>query len=390
MKILNVVGARPNFMKIGPIISSIRERSEIERSRGRLGIEQYLVHTGQHYDQQLSGLFFEELELPAPDTNLGVGSGSHAFQTAEIMKRFEAICLEQKPSHVLVVGDVNSTIACALVAVKLGIVTAHVEAGLRSFDRSMPEEINRILTDAIADHLFTTEESANENLRQEGIREGRIHFVGNVMIDNLLRNRQKAAKSTILSRLGFGDGDSEPRPYGVLTLHRPATVDDQKQLKEVLEAVAEISRDLPIVFPVHPRTRIRMATSGLAKLVREVELQEDASIREAAGIHAIASLGYLDFLHLMSRARVVMTDSGGIQEETTILGVPCVTLRDSTERPVTITQGTNVLAGVTKATIIERTRGQLQRQRPAVALRPSLWDGKAAQRIVDILVASAE
>ena len=255
MKVLNVVGARPNFMKIGPIISAFRERS----------IEQLLVHTGQHYDRQLSGLFFEELELPPPDVNLGVGSGSHAVQTAEIMKKFEAVCLEQNPSHVLVVGDVNSTIACALVAVKLGIRTVHVEAGLRSFDRSMPEEINRILTDAISDLLFTTEESANDNLRREGIPEAKIHFVGNVMIDNLLRHRQQAERSDILGRLGLGDGGAGARPYGVLTLHRAATVDDQHRLAEVVGAVSRVSRDLPIVFPVHPRTRGRMTTGSIGR-----------------------------------------------------------------------------------------------------------------------------
>jgi UDP-N-acetylglucosamine 2-epimerase (non-hydrolysing) len=386
MKILNVVGARPNFMKISPIISAIRHRSVVESAHGGLHIEQYLVHTGQHYDQELSGLFFDQLGIPSPDVNLGVGSGSHAVQTAEIMKKFETVCLEQKPSIVLVVGDVNSTIACALVAVKLGIPTVHVEAGLRSFDRTMPEEINRVLTDAISDQLFTTEESANENLRREGIPERRIHFVGNVMIDSLLHHREKAEESTILTRLALARGTSDVRPYGVLTLHRPSTVDDPKKLMEVIEAVIEVSRDLPIVFPVHPRTRSRITACGLQKQFGSESLCKDNGIGESNGIIVVQPLGYLDFLRLTSCARVVLTDSGGIQEETTILGVPCVTLRDCTERPVTLTQGTNVLAGVSKGTIVERTQMQLQRGRRANSVQPPLWDGKAATRIVDVLV----
>lgn len=386
MKILNVVGARPNFMKIGPIISTIRDRSEFEHANGRPEIEQYLVHTGQHYDQDLSGIFFTQLGIPTPDVNLGVGSGTHAVQTAEIMQKFERVCLEQKPSHVLVVGDVNSTIACALVAVKMGIATVHVEAGLRSFDRTMPEEINRILTDAISDVLFTTEESANENLKREGIPEGRIHFVGNVMIDNLLQHQKEAAMSPILDILALGNSNSSVRPYGVLTLHRPATVEDSKRLTEVLDAVIEISKDLPIIFPIHPRTRNRIAACRLENQFRHVSLSGDAPKENRSGIVAVQPLGYLDFLHLMSCARVVLTDSGGIQEETTILGVPCVTLRDSTERPVTVTQGTNVLAGMEKEAIIARTHLQLQRKRPPAGVRPTLWDGKAAQRIVDVLM----
>ena len=381
IKILNVVGARPNFMKIGPIIDAIRDRSHAGE-----GLEQFLVHTGQHYDRQLSALFFEQLGIPAPDVNLEVGSGSHAVQTAEIMTRFEPVCLEKKPSHVLVVGDVNSTIACALVAAKLGIRIIHVEAGLRSFDRTMPEEINRILTDAIADELFTTEQSANENLKREGIPDSKVHFVGNVMIDSLLRHRKKADESTILNRLALAGGNSNMKPYGVLTLHRAATVDDPERLKEIVMAVAEVSKDLPIVFPVHPRTKSRIAAFGFQGDFRWVHLSLGTSEENACGIIAVDPLGYLDFLRLMSSARVVLTDSGGIQEETTILGVPCVTLRDSTERPVTVTQGTNVLAGVTQKAIIAGTHAQLQRQWPADAVRPPLWDGKAAERIVDVLI----
>lgn len=386
MKVLSVVGARPNFMKIGPIISALKARSEEELSNGRHPVEHYLVHTGQHYDRQLSTLFFEQLEIPNPDLNLGVGSGSHAAQTAEIMKRFEPVCLDQKPDIVLVVGDVNSTIACALVAVKMGITTVHVEAGLRSFDRTMPEEINRILTDAVSDELFTTEESANENLRREGIPESRIHFVGNVMIDTLLKHREKAEASPILKQLGFEDGIHGARPYGVLTLHRPATVDDPDTLKEVLEAVSEISRDLPIVFPVHPRTSSRIAEFSLTTRLREISPGAGGNASISHGIVAIPPQGYLDFLRLMSASRVVLTDSGGIQEETTILSVPCVTLRDSTERPVTLVRGSNVLAGLRKEAIVRAARQQLQRRWAAGAFQPPLWDGKAARRIVDVLM----
>jgi UDP-N-acetylglucosamine 2-epimerase (non-hydrolysing) len=381
MKIVNVVGARPNFMKIGPIIHAIRERSEVGE-----GIEQLLVHTGQHYDRQLSALFFEQLGIPAPDVNLEVGSGSHAVQTAEIMTRFEAVCLERKPSHVLVVGDVNSTIACALVAAKLGIRIVHVEAGLRSFDRTMPEEINRILTDAIADELFTTEESANENLRREGIDDSKVHFVGNVMIDSLLRHRRKAEESVILKDLALESGSHAVSSYGVLTLHRAATVDDPDRLREILEAVIEVSRSMPIVFPVHPRTKSRIAAFGFQNDFRWLQISTGPSAENAAGIIAVEPLGYLDFLRLMSCARVVLTDSGGIQEETTILGVPCVTLRDSTERPVTVEQGTNVLAGIRKADIVSHVQGQLERPRTARRPAPPLWDGRAAERIVDELI----
>ncbi len=389
MKVINVVGARPNFMKIGPILSAMRDHAEAQRAAGRPGIEQYLVHTGQHYDQQLSGLFFEQLGIPAPDVNLGVGSASHAVQTAEIMKRFEEVCVQQKPSHVLVVGDVNSTIACALVAAKLGIKVIHVEAGLRSFDRAMPEEINRVLTDAISDVLFTTEESANQNLLREGVPQERVHFVGNVMIDNLLRHRAAAAQSPILDRLGLKLPDTDAVPYGLLTLHRPATVDDPESLAGVLEAVVEVARDLPFVFPIHPRTASRAAAYGLESRFPDIALRGEGSIFRDRGIVAVPPLGYLEFLQLMSHARIVLTDSGGIQEETTILGVPCVTLRDSTERPVTVTRGTNVLAGVAKASILEHTRAQLQRPWPLRIAQPPLWDGRAAQRIVDVLTTSS-
>jgi UDP-N-acetylglucosamine 2-epimerase (non-hydrolysing) len=385
IKVLNVVGARPNFMKIGPIIDAIRVRS-----LGGERIDQFLVHTGQHYDRGLSALFFEQLGIPAPDVNLEVGSGSHAVQTAEIMTRFEAVCLQQRPSHVLVVGDVNSTIACALVAAKLGIRIVHVEAGLRSFDRSMPEEINRILTDAIADELFTTEKSANENLKHEGIPDSKVHFVGNVMIDSLLRHRRKAEESSILKDLGLAGGNRGATPYGVLTLHRAATVDDPDRLREILEAVVEVSKGLPVVFPVHPRTKSRITAFGFQDDFRWVEISSGLPKEDARGIIAVDPLGYLDFLRLMSCARLVLTDSGGIQEETTILGVPCVTLRGSTERPVTVEQGTNVLAGVSKRSILAHTQAQLDRPRAASPSIPPLWDGKAADRIVDHLIENVQ
>jgi UDP-N-acetylglucosamine 2-epimerase (non-hydrolysing) len=377
MKIVSVVGARPNFMKIGPIVAAIRGHGK--------GLEHYLVHTGQHYDRRLSELFFEQLKIPAPDVNLEVGSGSHASQTAEVMKRFEPVCLEQQPGCVLVVGDVNSTLACALVASKLGIPVAHVEAGLRSFDRTMPEEINRIVTDAISDLLFTTEESANRNLAREGVAAEKVHFVGNVMIDCLLGHRDKAAESAILEELGLATGRGGAVPYAVLTLHRPATVDDQAKLEGVLGAVERISRDLPVVFPVHPRTRSRIDSFGLGKHLREGRGTGGAEGKAARGIRAIEPLGYLEFLRLMSDSRLVLTDSGGIQEETTILGVPCVTLRDSTERPATVTAGTNILAGTREEEIVSAALLQLGPRAKRSASPPPLWDGKAAVRIVDVL-----
>jgi UDP-N-acetylglucosamine 2-epimerase (non-hydrolysing) len=355
MKLTAVVGARPNFMKIAPLMWELGRRPAVET---------VLVHTGQHYDERMSELFFEELRIPRPDVNLEVGSASHAVQTAEVMKRFEPIIREQRPDAVVVVGDVNSTLACALTAVKLGVPVAHVESGLRSFDRSMPEEINRILTDAISHWLFVTEPSGVVNLRAEGVAESRIFFVGNVMIDTLLACRAASERSAILEDLGLTG-----REYAVLTLHRPANVDDPSVFHKLLAAIERLQFTLPIVFPIHPRTR--SALNGFA----------------AGGMPNVRltdPLGYLDFMKLVAHARLVLTDSGGIQEETTVLGVPCVTLRNNTERPVTLEQGTNVLAGQETDRIVSAGLCALDRP-PGRTPLPDLWDGRAAIRIADIL-----
>jgi UDP-N-acetylglucosamine 2-epimerase (non-hydrolysing) len=360
MKIINVVGARPNFMKIAPLMAQYKAHP---------AIEPLLVHTGQHYDGQMSDLFFRQLGIPEPDVNLGVGSGSHTAQTAEIMKAFEPLVVEHSPDAVLVVGDVNSTIACGLVAVKLKVKLVHVEAGLRSFDRTMPEEINRVLTDAVSDLLFCTEESGVENLRNEGVPQDRIFLVGNVMIDTLLHNKTKAEGSKILDRLSLSD-----RGYAVLTLHRPANVDDPAVLGGILEAVEVIQHDLPVVFPVHPRTRVNLDGAGLANRLEGM-----------ADLRLIGPAGYLDFLKLMSHARVVLTDSGGIQEETTILQVPCLTLRENTERPITVEMGTNRVVGTRPEKIIAAYRQVAATQSPKAQV-PPLWDGRAAERIAKVML----
>jgi UDP-N-acetylglucosamine 2-epimerase (non-hydrolysing) len=360
MKVLNVVGARPNLVKIAPLMRAMRQHAEIQP---------LLIHTGQHYDEKLSEIFFRQMGISEPDFNLEVGSGSHAWQTAEILKRIEPVLIEQHPDLLLVVGDVNSTIAASLAASKLGIATAHVEAGLRSFDRSMPEEINRVLTDALADYLFVTEEDAIQNLTREGRPRERIYFVGNVMIDALQQFLPSARNSTILSELGLIEG-GRSLPFGILTLHRPSNVDSLDTLAPLLAAIEDVAEKLPIIFPVHPRTR--------QKLERMARSNHSA-------LRLVPPVGYIDFLSLLSQARLVLTDSGGIQEETTALGVPCLTLRENTERPITVTQGTNQIVGQDPRRIAAAAR-QILDGRCKQGKLPPLWDGKASDRIVRILL----
>lgn len=360
MKVINIVGARPNFIKIAPIMAAYD---------GYPDIEPVLVHTGQHYDERMSELFFRQLGIPEPDINLGVGSASHAVQAAEIMKTFEPVVLEHKPDVVLVVGDVNSTIACGLVAVKLGVELVHVEAGLRSFDRSMPEEVNRVLTDSISDLLFCTEQSGVDNLIREGVAAEKIFLVGNVMIDTLLRNKAKAEDSDILNQLNLNGND-----FAVLTLHRPSNVDDVTVFGRILDALEVIQNDMPVIFPVHPRTRRNLNSTSLGKRVNAM-----------MGLRLLNPVGYLDFLKLMSSAKIVLTDSGGIQEETTILKIPCLTLRENTERPITVEIGSNQVVGTDTRRIIEAYKKALDSswRKPQV---PYLWDGRAAERIVKVLL----
>ncbi len=369
IRLLSVVGARPNFMKIAPIVEELKKVPDVEHC---------LVHTGQHYDELLSGNFFSALGLPNPDVNLQIGSGSHAVQTAEIMKRIEPVLLDYKPQMVLVVGDVNSTIAAALTAVKLGIEVAHIEAGLRSFDMTMPEEINRKLTDAISSLLFVTEQSGVDNLKHEGVPPEKIFLVGNVMIDSLLRYRELAARSPILDRLVLRRNGSGCRPYGVLTLHRPSNVDDPKTLQGILSGVSAVAAELPVFFPVHPRTRKNIESFGLLRYMASSEGGD------GVGIVPLDPLGYLDFLCLNDHARIAFTDSGGVQEETTVLGVPCLTLRENTERPSTVEHGTNQVIGVNPDHILAAAQSILQRPMQQ-SRRPPLWDGKAALRIVTII-----
>jgi len=361
-QVLCVVGARPNFMKIAPIMRAFASEASALNAR--------LLHTGQHYDEAMKHAFFEQLHIPEPDIDLEVGSGSHAQQTAEIMKRFEPVLDDNPPAAVLVVGDVNSTIACALVAVKKGIPVIHVEAGLRSGDREMPEEINRILTDQLSELLFTTERSAEANLTREGVAAEKVHFTGNVMIDTLMYNLEHAVPaSTTLSSLGV---DAGPDNYGLLTLHRPSNVDDPQVLRRLLGVLAQISEDTPLLFPIHPRTQARINEAGLETLL------------ENSRIHTLPPAGYLEMLGLMREAKVVLTDSGGIQEETTALGVPCITLRENTERPITVSEGTNTIVG----TDVEKIRAcydDIVATGGKGGRAPELWDGRAAERIVDIL-----
>ena len=359
LKIINVVGARPNFMKVAPIVAAMKRREQ--------EFTPLVVHTGQHYDAAMSDSFFRDLELPQPDVYLGVGSASHAAQTAAIMERFEPVVIRENPDWVMVVGDVNSTLACALVCAKLGVKVAHVEAGLRSRDRTMPEEINRLLTDQIADLLFTPSEDADSNLLCEGIPPGRIRFVGNVMIDSLLNYLPLASKSRIKEKAGL-----ENKDYAVLTLHRPSNVDDAETFGRILEALEKIGERLTVVFPVHPRTKKTIAQLGFAERVEKTK-----------GLRLIDPLGYLDFLSLYSGARLVLTDSGGIQEETTVLGIPCVTLRENTERPITVNMGTNTVVGTDTTKIITAAFAALnQTERQLVSI--PLWDGHAAERILAV------
>lgn len=363
LKVLNVVGARPNFMKMAPIIEAMSAYPD--------RFDHLLVHTGQHYDERMSQAFFVDLGMPKPDVDLGVGSGSHAEQTARVMVEFEKVCLSEQPDLVIVVGDVNSTMACAITAKKLGIRVAHVEAGLRSRDMSMPEEINRLCTDAIADYLFTTDHFANANLRAEGVPEDRIFFVGNVMIDTLSKHLPQARRLTLAA-----DWRLQPGRFATLTLHRPSNVDDADTLRGILEALSEVAREIPVIFPIHPRTR---------KMVEQFHLRHLCSTTELpAGLWLTEPLGYLEMLHLNMQAAIVITDSGGLQEETTALGIPCLTVRHNTERPITCEVGTNSIVGNDPDSIrrhaLQALRGDGKRGRV-----PEKWDGQAAKRIAAIL-----
>jgi UDP-N-acetylglucosamine 2-epimerase (non-hydrolysing) len=352
MKVLCVAGARPNFMKIAPVLAALEER----------GSHTILVHTGQHYDQDMSGVFFEELGIREPDHHLEIGSGTHAEQTARVMVAFEPVLELVRPDVVVVVGDVNSTMACAIVAAKAGPLVAHVEAGLRSRDWTMPEEVNRVVTDRVSDYLFAPSADAVDNLRAEGYREDQIHLVGNVMVDTLLRNLESAKRRNALSDLGV-----KPGGYGLVTLHRPSNVDNDDVLSGLLQAMGEIATSLPLLYPAHPRARERAERLGIPK-----------------GVLLMEPAGYLDFIALQAGARVVLTDSGGVQEETTVLGVPCLTLRDSTERPITVSEGTNQVVGTDPRTIVRAARQVLEGG--AEPRCPALWDGNAAGRIADALI----
>jgi len=364
VKVINVVGARPNFMKMAPIIEAMNKYPK--------EIQHLLVHTGQHYDDRMSKSFFVDLGMPRPDSDLEVGSGSHAEQTARIMVEFEKVCLREIPDLVIVVGDVNSTMACAITAKKLGIKVAHVEAGLRSRDMSMPEEINRLCTDVLCDYLFTTDHFANENLLAEGISPEKIFFVGNVMIDTLLKHKELARGLGLLEYWGL-----KPSAFATLTLHRPSNVDDPVILQGILDALSEIAKEIPIVFPIHPRTRKMVGQFGLGEYFSDTDKPQ--------GLWMTDPLGYLEFLHLNMHAMMVITDSGGLQEEATVLGVPCITLRNNTERPITCEVGTNFIVGNSRDNILNQAFKVLSRDLLSGRV-PEKWDGKAAERIVEILV----
>lgn len=357
--IMTVVAARPNFMKVAPLIREMRRFPELCPT---------LIHTGQHYDAEMSSGFFADLDLPVPDAELGVGSGTHAEQTARVMLKFEQVLAGARPDLVVVVGDVNSTLACSLTAVKMGVPVAHIEAGLRSRDRTMPEEINRLVTDAVADLLFAPSQDAVDNLLAEGTEPAKVHLVGNIMIDTMLHHRDRAARSMVLAAMNL-----QPSSYGVLTLHRPVNVDDREPLIALIAVLQEVTRDLPVVFPMHPRT---------AKMIEQWGL--GPQLAALGGLRVCPPLGYLDFLGLMMQARFVLTDSGGIQEETTVLGIPCLTLRETTERPVTVTHGTNIVVGRDIHRILKEVKRILNGEGKTGTV-PALWDGKTAQRICRII-----
>lgn len=395
MKLLSVAGARPNFMKLAAISRAVEEYNQTHQKDVDL-ISHIIVHTGQHYDEKMSKSFFEELAIPKPDINLEVGSGSHAVQTAEIMRRFEPVLLAEQPDVMLVVGDVNSTIACALVAAKIEYpagsasrrpVIVHVEAGLRSFDPDMPEEINRILVDTLSDLLFVTEESGIKNLRNEGVDDAKVHIVGNVMIDTLQRHLEKARTSDVRQRYGL------PAHYGVVTLHRPSNVDSPETLRPLLTALHEIAQTTPLVFPIHPRTLKQVENFGLSSLLNwstypdsaKTQSPETALSDTSSEVYIVPPLGYLDFLHLVEKATLVITDSGGIQEETTYLKIPCMTLRKNTERPSTVTVGSNYLVG-TKPEDILGTAATILNGTVKKCAVPQMWDGHAGARIVELIL----
>ena len=370
LRIMSIVGARPNMMKVAPLLAEFRRHEDIEP---------VLVHTGQHYDYSMSQVFFDQLGVPPPDYNLDVGSGTHYAQTAEIMRKFGELVQQDRPDMVVVAGDVNSTIACALVAAKERIPVAHLEAGLRSFDRNMPEEINRVLTDALADLLFTTEESANRNLANEGVDPGKVFFVGNLMIDSLVNALKVARQSCLRSELGL-----EGKPYAVLTLHRPSNVDNEDQLRRTLDAIGKLAQHIPVVFPAHPRTARNIEAAGLTAM----KTWNGGSISNS-GLWMMPPASYLDFLDLTQQAAMVITDSGGVQEETTFLGVPCLTYRETTERPVTVSMGTNLVVGCDPENLLRHALEVLGQARDghtgSTPARPPLWDGRTSSRIVQIL-----
>ena len=373
-----VAAARPNFMKIAPLMRAIANHNE----KGNGPVRPLLVHTGQHYDANMSDAFFRDLNLPEPDVHLGIGSGTHGEQTGRVIIEFEKILLRETPDLVIVVGDVNSTMACALAAVKLHIPVAHVEAGLRSFDRTMPEEINRIVTDAVSDYLFTPSPDGDEHLLREGIPREKIHLVGDIMVDSLLASLEIAKERPTLDRLGL-----KGRPYALVTLHRPANVDDKRSFTRILRGLTGVAEKIPVIFPVHPRTRKQVSAFGLESHFIFHKEESPLPRFPKSVLQAYQPFGYLDFLNLMAHAAVVLTDSGGIQEETTVLGVPCVTLRDTTERPITLTEGTNVLVHDDPDRIVAEVDRVLSGRRRKSQC-PAIWDGHTAERIVEILAAA--